>query len=257
MEISFLSWNINGEHYRLIHRATLFYKIVPKLSRYLADIICLQEFPKAREKNYTLPFFKKYSQYYSGDDCSCTLSRFPVVRSGELLLHKILAPFNPGTVIWTEIDLGKGVQLKVYNCHFSIEKIGIASRIKLLEFVLGDASKHGGPTVVCEDMNTTIPAKGLSRKIISWFYGIPRQELIVDGKYCSEDERYFFSKTANRYGFTEALNLSDNTWGLPRYKLTPFKIKLDWFLVRGIRVSKATLGPYISDHRPILIKCIV
>ncbi|MEK6984716.1 MAG: endonuclease/exonuclease/phosphatase family protein [Nanoarchaeota archaeon] len=260
---SVLSWNAQGiRHYA----KTDFEKILPFLHSCASDVICLQEMPEAKSK---LAFLEKLEQYTSfipkynnppsfggNHNHNIILSRFPIEKSGEITFPEIINKQKLEGAIWADISINK-IRLRIYNCHFGLFGFGFVERIRQLEIILKHALKFDGSTIICGDMNTTIPRHGLPRKIVQWFYKIPPGSMRYHNDYFEEDERYAFAGKAQEYGFTEAADIKKPTWSLPYINYELFNLKLDWFLIKYVQVNDICLGPYISDHRPISAECFL
>jgi len=181
------------------------------------------------------------------------LSKFKIIKSGQINCPSFLDRIS-GEVIWANLKIGNKV-VKIYNCHFEIHGVGPKERAAALKFILADAKKHVGPTIICGDFNTTITAAGFGRKFIQWFHDVPDTSLLVGSEDYLKDERYSFIKIFEKAGYQEATDISKTTWAAFSIRWEIFNLKLDWFSARGLQVSKAVLGNYRSDHRSILVKC--
>ncbi len=142
--------------------------------------------------------------------------------------------------------------LVIYNCQLTIIKVGIATRLKQLEYILSDAKKHKGPVLICGDMNSLVPKSGWGRGVITTLYREPKKEMFVNGKFIGHDERILFSKIIKKYGFKDALKLNTPTWSCFKSKnWEMFKLKLDWFITKDLKVVNIKLDDYITDHKSI------
>ena len=249
MDLKILSWNIEGTKY---YTSTNFKKIRPILEKIEADIFCLQEGQEFLAKLNEFQKFKDFKHIFSHEDndgLNVILSRFPIIVSGEISIP-LSIKYPPGKVLWADIKVNKEI-IKIYNCHFGVVSVGPLERANLLKFIFNDSKKHSGPVVICGDLNTTIPAAGLKRKIVQLFHKEKNSSLLTSGKYPKSDERYSLVNIANHSGFKEAVNISKSTWGIRSLSLELFKLKLDWFLTRNIRINKVVLGDFVSDHRSV------
>src|SRR5581483_11689728 len=265
-------WNVQG---RGRWMTTPFDKILPELVKNKADIICLQEMTDAEKKFSGLRQFEKYNFFIpefnlrrdsrkEGFNHNILLSRFPIARAAELafpFFPKKLVPLE--RAMWADLRIG-GQNLRIYNCHFIIRLAGMATRLKQLEFILADAQKHKGPTIICGDMNVATPKQGISRQIIKSWNRWPKEELYFMGEPVRHSEKEAFARLIKQYGFAEILDMNVPTWSFlktdflekPKLKLDGFFVnKLDWFLVKNLNLVEARLGEYISDHRPVSVKC--
>jgi endonuclease/exonuclease/phosphatase (EEP) superfamily protein YafD len=253
MTFSVLDWNIQGKKY---YTHTSFKKIQPALEKIDADIICLQEGETIINK---LPYFKqahKYNYIFSREDkdgINVILSKFKIISSGQINCPSFLDK-STGEVLWAKLEIA-GQILKLYNCHFEIHGVGPKERAAALKFILADARRFLGPTIICGDFNTTVPPAGFGRKFVKWFHNVPGSSLLKEGEDCLKDERYSFVKIISRDGFQEMTDITKTTWSAFSIRWEIFNLKLDWFFIRGLKASKAVLGHYLSDHRSVLVKC--
>jgi len=248
------SWNAQGTS-----RWNLdFKKAVNFLGTIESDFYCLQEIPNAKGK---LPIMERlrlpHSVIPDEDNAhsfnnSIILSKIPIVKSGEIVF-----PYNPHPyerVLWTDIQIADHT-IRIYNCHFKIHRAGIAERLHQLEIVLQHAKNAPSRAIICGDMNTTIPASGWRRRVVEWFHEEPDTSMIVQGKYIGEDERYLFLSKAAAAGFKEADTSLSATWRIYNTPWELFNLKLDWLLYRNLEIQDFKLGPYFSDHRPLIATC--
>ena len=251
---SVLSWNIQGNFYR--GTGTKFSKIAPFLQRNNFDIICLEEIPNAATK---LNSFKGFNIFIPESNKignrefnhNVVITKFPIVDGGELKFSSTHASILLENTTYVTVKLENAL-LRLYVCHFAIDGAGPSTRLKQLEQVASHAAQHQGPSVICGDMNVTIPKLSTSRIIIKYWHQEPESEM-RDG-----DEREIFNKTAQRHGYREVFDLYTPTWSpFHSKKAELFKLKLDWFFTKNLTVSNRTMGPYISDHRPLIVNCVL
>jgi len=258
MGFKVLCWNVNGIDY---YGSTSPAKIITHINNIDADILCLQEIPVGKIRKYYLKMLSYYPFVSSVDypakiiegNNNLIFSKYKILQTGELffsMVEKEKQHFE--NALWVDIKI-YNQKVRIYNCHFKIIGGGISHRIMQLKKVINHCKKLKYPVIICGDLNTTIVKEGFSRKIIQLFHKEPNKTHIVNGKYILEDERYFFYNEAKKLGFIEALPLKSVTWATPPFKIELFKRKLDWFLTKKLIVKKATLGDYISDHRPICV----
>jgi endonuclease/exonuclease/phosphatase family metal-dependent hydrolase len=262
-DISIVSWNVQGNFNFTGH--TAFKKIYPHLLDLAADIFALQEMRGAEKKLAAATGLKQYQVFIPrtnigsslkvlGLNQNILLSRFQILQSADLKFPAFTTRRPLENYTRTDLQIGDRI-LRIYNCHFAIDKVGIRTRLMQLDHVLMDARSHLGPTIICGDLNATIPPPGLNRAIISHWHREPREEILLSGQPENRDEREIFNQTILTAGFKEVLDLYIPTWSVWKTKLWEiFKLKLDWFLVKDIEVISAKLGPYISDHRPIIVR---
>jgi endonuclease/exonuclease/phosphatase (EEP) superfamily protein YafD len=162
---------------------------------------------------------------------------------------------KPDNCTRADIEIAGSV-VRVYNCQFPIFRVGPSERKRLLHYILQDAAKHQGPTIICGDLNTTIPAPGFKRTIIQNWHMEPNAELEIAGTFMHRDERFLVHDTITKHGFVEALDLHIPTWSGLKTKLWElFHLKLDWFMVKNLTVVSTALGDYVSDHKAIEVRC--
>lgn len=185
------------------------------------------------------------------------LSKYPFLRADEIIFPPENHNVPLENCIRSDIRINDQI-LRIYNCHLGIYKVGITTRLKQLEHILSDARGHYGPTIICGDMNVTVPKTGWNRRIITLWHQEPKQEMSVNGKFIDYDERELFNETINRYGFKEALDLYTPTWSPFKSKHWElFNLKLDWFIFKNLGTTDIRLGDYTSDHRAIFAECLI
>jgi endonuclease/exonuclease/phosphatase (EEP) superfamily protein YafD len=252
---SVLSWNIQG---RAHFGSTAFAKILPVLNSRLEDIVCLQE---VRNKEDALAL-DDWNHVYTKDGANrpknfcdnVIITKFPVQASGDLIFKSTLPDIYYGA-LWADLLASAGV-IRVYNCHLPIIASGISERLKQIGQVLEHARNFPGPIIICGDMNVTIPRQGLVRKIIQLVHRESDGSMYVTGNYYEGDERYVFKEIVEAEGFIEITDIHKATWSPLKNKHAEFfKLKLDWFFVKGMAVDSVTYGPYISDHRSLTVIC--
>jgi endonuclease/exonuclease/phosphatase family metal-dependent hydrolase len=254
VQFSILSWNIHGK--RLITK-TSFAKIAPALEALGADIMCLQEAHEMRARLSSLPAFRSRHRALPGEgfNQNLILSKYPLEAQGEIDF-----PFSSirtlERALWADVRVGDKT-VRIYNCHFGIFGTGQSSRERQLKLVLDHAEAHNGPTIVCGDFNTTISRMGVTKKVAQLFLLYPEYAMQVAGQHIVDDERYAFIRIAETRGYREAADISTATWRVAPFPWEPFKLKLDWLLVRDLETPKVVLHPYISDHKAIQAECLL
>ena len=254
MNFSIFNWNIQGTRH---YTSTNFDKIASVLEKTEADIFCFQEAQELMKRLDSFDRLKMLNHIFPDreQDRNVILSKFPIISSGELTFPSFTnKPLEKA--LWADIEIGNKL-VRIYNCHFEIIGVGPKERAEQLKFVLADSKKHTDSTIICGDLNTTIPPAGIKRKIVQWFHKEPNESIIIDGKYFHSDERYAFVKIAEQEGFREALDISKSTWCVSPFGWELFALKLDWFLVRDVATLKVSLSSYISDHRAIFVECLI
>lgn len=262
MMFTLLSWNVQGQQFR--HGpVTKFSKILPYLQKQQADIICLQELTDAAEKLENLKQYQIFvpakntaSVRVYGANHNVILSKFPIEESKEIYFPKNLVPAKAvvESASYSRVNI-HGEKVHIYNCHFPIIDVGPKSRLKMLKYLFFHAPDNGEPIIFCGDFNVTIVRTGWTRKIIQWWHREPNSELNYEDKFLSEDERFIFNSVAEENKFKEVFELDLPTWSPFYTKFWElFKLKLDWVLCKNLVVLSAEMGPYISDHRPLVVK---
>jgi endonuclease/exonuclease/phosphatase family metal-dependent hydrolase len=259
-KLSIVNWNVQRKNFYI--GFTSLKKIREHLSTLESDIIILQEMCNAKKTldglsnlnlyNIFIPKIndRKYNRK-EGYNFNVILSRYPIVESKEIIFPK----FNQKEILQNctriKIKLDKK-HLLIYNCQLTIIKAGMATRLKQLEYILDDAKKHKGPVLISGDMNDVVPKAGWKRGLIETLDREPKNEMFIDGKLITYEEKKLFMKTIKKYGFEEALKLNSVTWSPIRSRLwEAFKLKLDWFMVRNMKVKNIKLHDYITDHKSI------
>lgn len=264
--LSIISWNTQRE--LNFTGYTSFKKVQSYLKKTSTDIIALQEMCDAKEMLESIPNFKSYNVFIpqfnkiendgnSGHNYNVIISKYPILKADEIVFPR----WNKDKILENcsrvDIQLDDKV-LRIYNCHFAIFRAGIKTRLKQLEYILSDARGHNGPVVVCGDLNVTIPKMGWNRMIIKLWHQEPQKEMFINEKLINYDERELFNGVIKKYGFKECLDLYTPTWSPFKSKIWElFKLKLDWFMVKDIKVVDIKLGEYVSDHRSIQAKIVI
>jgi endonuclease/exonuclease/phosphatase family metal-dependent hydrolase len=254
-QFSVLSWNIQGEWNLTGH--TPHRKIRPHLLNSTADIIALQECKNAKKLFKDPEVLQNYHSFIPASNHSIILSKYPILRAAEVMFPRWNRKGNLESCSRADIQIGHAA-VRIYNCHFQIVRAGPALRLKQLEYLLADAQNHRGPIILCGDLNTTIPQNGWNRRIIKNWHMQPKRDMVVDGKFMEHDERELINRAAANYGFREVADLSIPTWSAFKTKRWEvFKLKLDWFMVKGLNVAGYKLGQYVSDHKAIEVEAII
>lgn len=260
---SVLSWNIQGE--ANLTGYTFRAKIRPHLAGAMSDIIALQECVKPELlcegtdilKRYTLLASKKNADrssfpFLSNDNV--ILTKHPVQDFHDLPFPELGQKRPLENYLRADINV-HGTLVRIYNCHFPILRAGPNLRVKLLEHLLTESREHPGPVIVCGDLNTNVPKSGFGRFIVKSWHWQPAHDFIVDGRELETAEHELIYQTLDKHGFKEASHFPHPTWSIfkSRY-LQPWRLKLDWLMVKGLNVTQTKLGAYISDHRAIEAK---
>jgi endonuclease/exonuclease/phosphatase family metal-dependent hydrolase len=257
---SVVSWNIQGK--RNFTGYTSFKKVKRHLRKASPDIIALQEICDAEELLKGVENLKGYNVFIPninrrdknrqvGYNHNVILSKYPIIKSYEIHFPQWAKNINLENCSVADIQINNQI-LRIYNCHFAVFRVGIATRLKQLEYILADSNNHSGPIIICGDMNVTIPKIGWNRRIISLWHQEPKEEMSVNGKFIDGEEKEIFNEIGNRYGFKEVLSLDIPTWSPFKSKIWEmFHLKLDWFMVKNLVLTRCELGEYVSDHKAI------
>lgn len=256
-----MSWNIQGQSFRF-GPTTNISKVLPYLSKNKTDIFCLQEAPMPKwakhfigYENFLPGLSAKVTEGYERND-NIILSRFGFVERREIFFPRnLLGPdCQAEPVSYAKINV-KQTNIHIYNCHFPITGAGPKTRYNLMNYLCEQAAETNEPVVFCGDLNITILKPGLLRKIIQLWHQEPNSELQINNSFLQEDERIIFSQLVKTFGFKDVFNLNTPTWS-PVYsrKWEMFQLKLDWLLYKNLEIVEAKMGPYISDHRPLIMK---
>lgn len=266
---SVLSWNIQGKKF---FGTTRFSKILPRIADIKPSLICFQEFlhhdeqvSALTELGYHRHVIPHSEKRMFGDfihiNQNAIFSRHPIHRSGEVLFEDIKINSKINRIVehttWVDVQIGEP-WVRIYSCHFRVRGLGIRSRIQQLKDVINHSRDFKGPVIICGDFNTTTVPEGWKRTLIRLFNRQPKNEMIINGEIFKGDERDVISSEAEKYGFVDALRKDISTWSPFRSNaFEMFHLKLDWFLHSNVHIRHATVGPYVSDHRYVLVECEV
>ena len=250
---------IHGNFLGSLSRRIKTQKALDYLQSLNKDIVCVQELPYESEIIRNSDYLKSFN---SVDVKNTKLnisfgifSRFSITDSGFLTLshfRKEVPNTRPSVCVWADIETPQG-PVRFYNCYLQIRGIGIKERLLLLEQILESASGVEHPVVVCGDMNTTIPKKSFSRRVVQWWHKEPNESLNIDGSLWEQDERHLFLKKAQDWGFRDVLDIKDATWLMYYTSFELFSLKLDWFFVKNLKERSVDFGECITDHKPVLV----
>ena len=102
-----------------------------------ADIVCLQEVSLSGEYDVARFFERRFPEYHAayfmfvtdkGSYGNVTLSKFPIEDKGKLTFEK-----SSNLAIFTDLKVGDGSEIRVYNCHFESYNISLAGLKKSVE----------------------------------------------------------------------------------------------------------------------------
>lgn len=259
---SLMTWNTSSEatEYKSWLSRVPIQKCIPFIEQILPDIVCLQEVFDEKTlihhsslEKYTCITPPKKGTIKKDTDDQIILSSFPVVSKGSLYFDSL--GMKTGSALWVVLNMNN-THVRIYNCHLTVDDgIGMVQRKKMLDYICRHAAKTSIPTIICGDMNTSIPRHGLGRWAVRIIHGPPIASMIINGELFEEDERFTFVQTAEEHGYSAA-NLSETTWAIPHTSIEWPGLKLDWILSKGIRTD-VTFGPYISDHKPMIGHCCI
>jgi endonuclease/exonuclease/phosphatase family metal-dependent hydrolase len=156
-----------------------------------------------------------------------------------------------GKSLWAKITKGE-TSFIIYSCYFAVTDQGMEERKTMITEIAENAIKYKSPVIICGDMNTTIPNKGLLRFVVQSWHRFPTPNNKILGKLADKNERYLFLNTVSKFGFKELGDFHKNTW---REMLTGkelFSLKLDWMLYRNCSAISSKLGRFIGDHKAII-----
>jgi endonuclease/exonuclease/phosphatase family metal-dependent hydrolase len=198
---------------------------------------------------------KRSNNRTTGYNSNVILSKYPIIDTQEVVFPKQNNKEHVENCSRADIKIDNQV-IRVYSAHFPIYKTGAATRLRLLEFLLKDASTHPGPVIICGDLNTASPKTGLKRTIIHTWHRPRQQDLYIAGTKLLGDERDLFAQSVRTHGFTEVLDIHTPTWSpFKSQYLELFNLKLDWFIVKNMEVERYNLGTYVSDHKSVRVQC--
>jgi endonuclease/exonuclease/phosphatase family metal-dependent hydrolase len=246
-EIKLIVWNVLGRG-KIKSWPILVYN---RLKKENSDIICLQEGYSNQKQirtlenwGYNLITDIEFMDNHPFRD-TLTASKFKIKKSGQLILP------GHGSCLWAEIDC-QGKELKIYNCHFNLSRVGPRERLENLQTIINDAETFKGAIIISGDMNTIFNSKNF----VARFQCFTTYKMSKKSKIDQRDERYAFLELAEKYGYKEALPIKKNTWKIAA--ISPIKyppLKLDWLLYKNIKTMEAKLKPrFISDHEAIVAK---
>lgn len=259
-----MSWNTQGKVN--VTGFTRYKKIIPHITESAADIIALQEVHNAeqrlandralREYHIFIPRRNKRSNNRTtGYNSNVILSRYPLLDAREVVFPREHERAQVENCSRADIQVENQI-VRMYSVHFPIYRTGAATRLRLLEFLIEDASLHSGPVIICGDLNTASPKAGLKRVIIHAWHRPQRQDLYIKGAKIHTDERDLFAQSIRTHGFTETLDIDTPTWSPFKSRhLELFGLKLDWFIIKNMHVERYTLGTYVSDHKSVQVQC--
>lgn len=215
-----------------------------------ADIVCLQEVNLPGEYDVARFFEKKFPGYNvgyfmyvtdKGSYGNVTLSRFPIAGKGKLTFEK-----SSNLAIYTDLKVGEGSTLRVYNCHFESYNISL-SRLK--KSVEDKDSEMMWATE--EKMKKSIRRRPEQVDRVMSDIEECSAEALVTGDFNDNPMSYTYNrlKKGRRDSFVEA----GKGFGATYSFLWPF-IRIDYILYpshfRAVSHSVQRVG--YSDHYPVI-----
>ncbi len=247
MSFTLASWNIaTTPHWSSVGMS----HVEPHIGFERQDILCLQEFATtdALDESITPYLYTQAAQ----PSHNAILTRYRVLETLDLPV-----PVKDPRVCFEPVQMARlevqGRELMVYNCHLPIIHAGFAHRLPMLRGVLEHASQHSLPSVICGDLNSTLPAAGWRRLLVRLVHRVPAAALRVDESLYVGDERELVNDELEAAGFAEAFALPQATWAFPRSRFEPLSLKLDWVSVRGLTIIDACFDDYVTDHRRLFV----
>ncbi len=249
------SWNVQGTWNITGH--TSLTKVQAELQTAYADVIALQEAEHVKSALQNIYPRNTYNLFVpkSKNNHNVIASKYPIINGREIVFPNWGQKRQLENATTVNLQMHDKT-LRIYNCHFPIFRAGPALRLKQLEYIFEDNNDHTGPTIICGDLNTTIPAPGMLRAIIKAWHLEPNSDMVIHNKFLKVAEQETFSQTLTQNGFTEVLSLKTPTWSpFKTEHLELFNLKLDWFMVKGLKTQHIKLGDYVSDHKLIQVTC--
>ncbi len=237
-----------------------------RLKGYEPDILCLQEFDRDKFDRIINNPFKEYHLILPQKrraKTNCFISKLKPENVGELhmnaqgeIIQKLDLKAHDTLALWADFRINKE-QIRIYNCHFEVDKIGFEERANMLKQVTNH-TKGIRKILILGDMNTTIPRGRINRFLNHLFHKNKLPPKNIFNEMHRVNEKNYFHSVVQEMGFEELLDVEKNTW---RFPFTPFEIcglKLDWVLnknidVRGFVEDKT---PIYLDHKTIVADLI-
>ena len=215
-----------------------------------ADVVCLQEVSLPGECEVTKFFEKRLPGYNAGyfmfltDNGSygnVTLSRFPITDKGKLTFDK-----SSNMAIFTDLKIGDGAVLRVYNCHFESYSISLS---KLKKSVTDKDEEMMWETE--EKMKKSIRRRPEQvDKVMSDIEGCTL-ETIVTGDFNDNPMSYTYNRL--KKGRNDSFVEAGKGFGATYSFLWPF-VRIDYILYPSHfgAVSHSVPHVHYSDHYPVI-----
>lgn len=224
--------------------------VVNFIKRCDADIVCLQEVNLPGEYDVSRFFEKRFHGYNigyfmyvtdKGSYGNVTLSKFPIVGKGKLTFDK-----SSNLAIYTDLKIGKGAEVRVYNCHFESYNVSLAGLKKSVTNKDGDMMWETE-----EKMKKSIRRRPEQvDKVMSDIEGCTL-ESIVTGDFNDNPMSYTYNrlKKGREDSFVEA----GKGFGATYSFLWPF-IRIDYILYPSHFSAVSHSVPHVrySDHYPVI-----
>lgn len=215
-----------------------------------ADIVCLQEVNLPGEYDVSRFFERRFPDYHigyfmyvtdKGSYGNVTLSRFPIEDKGKLTFDK-----SSNLAIYTDLKVGEGTELRVYNCHFESYNVSLARLKKSVRDKDGDMMWETE-----EKMKKSIRRRPEQvDKVMSDIEGCTL-ESIVTGDFNDNPMSYTYNRLKKGRGdsFVEA----GKGFGATYSFLWPF-IRIDYILYPSHFSAVSHYVPHVrySDHYPVI-----
>ena len=215
-----------------------------------ADIVCLQEVNLPGEYDVSRFFEKRFPEYNAayfmfvtdkGSYGNVTLSKFPIENKGKLMFEK-----SSNLAIFTDLQIGEGSELRVYNCHFESYNISLAGLKKSVE------DKDGEMVWKTEEkMKKSIRRRPEQvDRVMSDIEGCTL-EAIVTGDFNDNPMSYTYNRL--KKGRSDSFVEAGKGFGATYSFLWPF-IRIDYILYPSHfgAVSHSVPRVRYSDHYPVI-----
>lgn len=177
--------------------------------------------PVARQ--WWLDFEEQIGLHDSGDTGVALLSLLPLEELTRIDLPWHECPWRPRLAMAATVSLGDN-KLRIVNAHVD-PHAAIGGQLEQLEFLVEEADKHSGPTLVVGDFNT-----------------LSRQK-------CAETRTFMEER-----GFQTPIPTGTPTW-----RGAGIRLHADWIFYREVKITRwGVARPLnVSDHWPIWAEIVV